>query len=1073
MNPRLHLRPNPWAWAVYLCAGIALVAAYFALPLGPDTRAVLDVVFPLANVIAVIVGVRWFRPDRLRPFILFAIGMTFFVFYNGVRSFRILFLDADVGAAPGQDLFQSIGYVVIIAALISLIYSREGRGARDKSSLIDASIIVIGAAMLAWIFLLAPFAHDSSIAVSERLFKMLYPVANLILLAVSVRLAVSRGARSPALGLLLVAMVSSLVGNTLALDAIESLGFLPPDDPINIAFFLAYVFAGAGPLHPTMTTLTQVGQRESRLSRARIALFLGASMTGIAAYFIERARGQEVDVPIILVGSLLIFLLVLVRLAGLSTAMRRSEERFRSLIQNASDAFAIIEPDGTIRYVSPAVQRIVGHSPEELTGQSCFDLVHPDDIASASLFFGDVLGQHGEVHEILLRARRKEDGWTWVQLSAKNLLSDPAVFGIVANFHDVTAETDAEDALRRSERNSRLLFESSPLPMWVYDRQSLAFLAVNDAAIAHYGYSRNEFLSMNITEIRPPEEMIRLLEDLERDRPDYQSSGQWIHRTRDGRLIDVEVLSHTIAYEGRSAALVVTQDVTERNRVAKEKDALEGQLRQSQKLEAVGQLAGGVAHDFNNLLAVISNYSRFVRDELPEDGTSREDMDQVLNAADKAARLVRQLLAFSRREIVKPEIVDLNDVVSDIHKMLRRTIKESINLVVDLTDDLWSTQIDRGQLEQVLLNLAVNADSAMPDGGTLEIRTANRTIDEEAAAQRAELSVGSYVCLTVSDDGEGMSEEVAAHVFEPFFTTKAVGEGTGLGLSTVYGIVKQAGGYVYVYTEEGRGTTFNIYLPATDVVVRDMHPSALDPDAHSGNETILVVEDEVGVRSITKRILEGAGYKVLVAETPAAALEMADAEEMHLLLTDVIMPGLSGRELAGRLQAKRPDMKVIFMSGYTDEIIARQGVLDEGVTFLQKPFGAEDLLPLVREVLSKPQESLVPRSPGVLIVDDEEPMRDVLRLLLESSNYRVVGEACSGQEAIDMAAELRPELVVLDHLMPGMNGAQAAIRLRTASPESKICAFSAVLTDRPVWADAFLTKERIGELPPVLDGLAS
>ena len=1073
MRARGEVRPVPWAWTLYVGIGAALVAAYFALPLAPEVRAILDLVFPVANVIAILVGVMWFRPDRVRPFILFAIGMGLFACYNAVRSMRILFFDGDVGAAPGQDIFQSLGYVVIIAALISLIYSREGRGARDRSSLIDASIIVIGAAMLAWVFVLAPFAHDSSIPVTDRLFKMAYPVANLILLAVSVRLAVSRGARSPAFFLLCVAMVVSLIGNTLSLSAIESLGYLPPDDPINVAFFLAYIFAGAAPLHPTMRTLTDIGDRESRLSRTRIALFLGASITGTAAYFIERARGEEVDVPVILLGSLAIFLLVLVRLAGLSKAMRRSEERFRSLVQHASDAYAILEPDGAIRYVSPAAERVSGYSPEELLGKNTFDLTHPDDRASATLFFGDVLSDPGGVHEILLRVKRKDGTWGWLQLSAKNLLDDPAVLGIVSNFHDVTEKTEAEDALRRSERNSRLLFESSPLPMWVYDRETLAFLAVNDAAIAHYGWSRNELLSMNITEIRPPEEMIRLLEDLEADRPDLQRSGSWIHKTKDGRLIDVEVLSHTIEYEGRAAALVLVQDVTDRNRVAKEKDNLERQLRQSQKLEAVGQLAGGVAHDFNNLLAVILNYSRFVREDLPEDAASREDMDQILSAAEKAARLVKQLLAFSRREIVKPEIVDLNDVVTDINKMLRRTIKESINLVVDLSDELWSTQADRGQLEQVILNLAVNADAAMPDGGTLEIRTVNRFIDDEAAAQKAELNSGNYVCLTVSDDGVGMSEDVAAHIFEPFFTTKAVGEGTGLGLSTVYGIVKQAGGYVYVYSEEGRGTTFNVYMPAIEGSVEEAHVEMLDVADHRGNETILVVEDEPGVRSIAKRILEGAGYEVIVFESPGEALGAIDDWHVDLLLTDVIMPDLSGRELAGKLQARQPDMKVIFMSGYTDEIIARQGVLDDGVTFLQKPFGSDDLLPLVRDTLSKPQESLSPRSPGVLIVDDEAPMRDVLRLLLETSNYNIVGEASSGQQAIELATELRPELIVLDHLMPEMNGAQAAIRLRTASPESKICAFSAVLTSKPSWADAFLTKERIGELPPILDGLAS
>jgi two-component system cell cycle sensor histidine kinase/response regulator CckA len=517
----------------------------------------------------------------------------------------------------------------------------------------------------------------------------------------------------------------------------------------------------------------------------------------------------------------------------------------------------------------------------------------------------------------------------------------------------------------------------------------------------------------------------------------------------------------------------VAQDVTEKKRVESEKEKLEGQLRQSQKLEAVGQLAGGVAHDSNNLLAVILNYGKFVQEDLEPGTSTHEDVTQVLSAADKAARLVKQLLAFSRREIVKPEIIDLNDVVDELHRLLARTTKESIKIVVDLGEDLWRTNADPGQIEQVLLNLAVNADAAMPDGGTLSIRTSNQHLSEEAAAQRAELTPGNYVCVSVSDDGVGMSEATAAHMFEPFFTTKGIGEGTGLGLSTVYGIVKQAGGYIYAYSEEGRGTTFNIYLPATDAVALSKTVGPFPTTARDGSGTILVVEDEDGVRAITERILTEGGYDVLVASDPFTAFDLAsETDRIDLLLTDVIMPGLSGRELAHRLQSLRPGLKTVFMSGYTDEIIARQGVLEDGVTFLQKPFGADDLLSLVRDVLDDDRHPRLERASTVLVVDDEEPMRQVLELVLGTHGFKVVGSAASASEAIEMARDHHPDLIILDQSMPGTTGAEAAPKLREASPQSKICAFSGILVDPPSWADAFLSKEKIGELPPMLEELS-
>jgi CheY-like chemotaxis protein len=346
------------------------------------------------------------------------------------------------------------------------------------------------------------------------------------------------------------------------------------------------------------------------------------------------------------------------------------------------------------------------------------------------------------------------------------------------------------------------------------------------------------------------------------------------------------------------------------------------------------------------------NYGRFVQDDLAPESPAHEDVTQILTAADKAAGLVKQLLAFSRREIVKPEIIDLNEVVEEMHKILSRTTKESIDLVVELSDDLWRTNADPGRIEQVLLNLAVNADAAMPNGGTLAITTSNRCLTEEVAAEKAELRPGDYVCISVTDNGVGMSEATAARIFEPFFTTKGTGEGTGLGLATVYGIVKQADGYIYADSEEGRGTTFDIYLPATEAALKAVDSPSFVVDSAPRTGSILVVEDEDGVRAITKRILEEAGYDVLVAADPLIALEMAsDGTSIDLLLTDVIMPGLSGRELAYRLLSMRPALKTIFMSGYNDEIIARQGVLEDGLSFLQKPFGPEDLLTIVRDVL--------------------------------------------------------------------------------------------------------------------------
>jgi nitrogen-specific signal transduction histidine kinase/DNA-binding response OmpR family regulator len=390
------------------------------------------------------------------------------------------------------------------------------------------------------------------------------------------------------------------------------------------------------------------------------------------------------------------------------------------------------------------------------------------------------------------------------------------------------------------------------------------------------------------------------------------------------------------------------EDVTERR-------TLEQQLRQSQKMEAVGRLAGGIAHDFNNLLMVISGYSEFLLERLGSDPSLRGPAQEIASASDRASSLTRQLLAFSRKQMLTPRILDLNGVVTENIKMLTRMIGEDIDLVMVPGMNLGAVRADAGQIEQVIMNLAVNARDAMPSGGKLTIETSNMTLDEEYARFHPPLQPGDYIMVAISDTGAGMDMETQSHIFEPFFTTKGP-KGTGLGLSTVYGIVKQSGGYIWVYSEVGKGTTFKIYLPrvaSTNEAVAPLSARAGAQRVEPGTETILVVEDEANLRALARQFLERQGYKVIEAADGAVAMQIAVAHEgvIHLLLTDVIMPGMNGRELAQRISEIRPNVKILYMSGYTENVVGHNGTLDAGVRLLQKPFTLRELKIKVREVL--------------------------------------------------------------------------------------------------------------------------
>jgi two-component system cell cycle sensor histidine kinase/response regulator CckA len=506
----------------------------------------------------------------------------------------------------------------------------------------------------------------------------------------------------------------------------------------------------------------------------------------------------------------------------------------------------------------------------------------------------------------------------------------------------------SEEALRKKEEMFRLLFNNNPLPTFVIDQETLRFLEVNDAAIQQYGYSLAEFREMTALEIRPEAERAKYIEHVRQSHDDGPHTGHWQHRKKDGKIFQVEIISHELDYSGRRVRLVVAQDTSERH-------LLEQQLRQSQKMEAVGRLAGGIAHDFNNLLMVIKGHTELLLNVLPPAEQYSRKIEQIERAADRASALTRQLLAFSRLQVLQPRVMNLNVVVDDMGRLLPRMIGEDVELLIRTTEDLGAIRADASQMEQVIMNLAVNARDAMPGGGKLLIETSNAELDSAYNTRHPIVRQGQYVLLAVSDTGTGMNAETQAHIFEPFFTTKAQGKGTGLGLATVYGIVKQSGGFIWVYSELGRGTSFKIYLPRVDQPVECVSPAPSVSEVPGGSATILLTEDEQDVREVARQFLESGGYAVIEARDGAEALGFVHKHEgaINLLVTDMVMPGMTGLELAARMKEKRPGLRILYMSGYSDRAAAESLQSDPSMRLLTKPFSRWALLRAVHELLKK------------------------------------------------------------------------------------------------------------------------
>ncbi len=624
------------------------------------------------------------------------------------------------------------------------------------------------------------------------------------------------------------------------------------------------------------------------------------------------------------------------------TKLRRSEHDYRVLFESAVVPIVIFDPESErILQANAAACELYGVAPGGLVGARMKDFTK--DIARSEEQVADLLRtgtcqRFESVHQ-------RRDGKEIEILVSSSVIQYGGRKAILSFNRDITERKRAEQALIRLRR----AVDASGEVIFMTDREGI-ITSINPEFTRLYGYTPDEVVGKTTPRILKSGNMSA--DDYKRFWNAIQEKrvvrGTIVNRAKDGHLISVESSVNPIQDEPGEIIgfLAIQRDVTGRKQ-------LERQFLQAQKMEAVGRLAGGVAHDFNNLLTVINGYTDLMLEGGAPGSSARSHLEEIRRAGDRASALTRQLLAFSRRQVVMPVVLDLNAIVEGMHKMLRRLIREDIEFHTSFAPDLGGVKADAGQIEQVIMNLAVNARDAMPKGGKLIIETANVELDDEYVRAHPDVTPGRYVLLALSDTGWGMDVETQSHIFEPFFTTKHAGKGTGLGLSTVYGIVKQSGGHVNVYSEAGQGTVFKVYLPRIDEPVEAVTGASTQAAELTGSETVLLAEDEPSVRSLAAEAMRGNGYAVLEAgdAEQALALWAQHSEKIDLLLSDVVMPGMNGKELADRLKQLRPELKVLFISGYTADAIAQHGILEEGVVLLSKPFTPRDLLAKLRQIL--------------------------------------------------------------------------------------------------------------------------
>jgi PAS domain S-box-containing protein len=659
-------------------------------------------------------------------------------------------------------------------------------------------------------------------------------------------------------------------------------------------------------------------------------------------------------------GRMVVFLRDITEHRHVRTALAQSEQLLRHLTDNLPNAVVyqlIAEPDGGRRFtfVSRAVERL-----NEVTVAQV--------LADANAIYQQVLPEYLEVVRqreaqalahltplrVTVQSRLPSGRLRWFEYTStpRHQADGRLVWDGVEV--DVTEHHESEAAIKKSEEKFAKAFKASPVPVSINAMEDGKYVEVNEVFLNTIGFQREQVIGRTSTELGVwvgKGDRRRFVEALSKKGSLQNFPLQY--RMRSGEIRDFLMFSERIELEGKPCSLNFNFDITERKRAEEEKAKLEAQLQQAQKMESVGRLAGGVAHDFNNMLGVILGYAEIALSQVNPSDPMHADLEEIVTAAQRSAKITRQLLAFARKQTVAPRVLDLNETVAGMNKMLARLVSEEIQLDWRPDPELWLVKVDPNQIEQVLANLCVNARDAIAGAGRITIATGNASFEAEQCAARPEVLPGEYVFLAVSDDGCGMDPATLAHIFEPFFTTKGVGEGTGLGLAMVYGAVQQNNGFVTAKSAPGLGATFTIYLPR---YLGEMGPAQLDdgPGAlMGGRETILLVEDEAAILTLTTKMLQRRGYTVLAARTPEEAGRLAENHpgRIDLLLTDVIMPGTNGRALWQRLSHFRPDLKCLFMSGYPADAIADRGMLDEGAHFIQKPFAKKQLAVKVRQAL--------------------------------------------------------------------------------------------------------------------------
>ncbi len=641
-------------------------------------------------------------------------------------------------------------------------------------------------------------------------------------------------------------------------------------------------------------------------------------------------------------------------------ALHDSEERLKSILKSIPDIIYRLDPKGNITFISAAIERY-GYRVADLLGKNIINLVHPEDKEKAKYRINE--RRTGERRTKLFEIRLItadgepvyfEDRTQAVPMEPVFLLeaeglyasSQPrqnAFLGTQGIARDITDRKKTEGEVSMLAQALKCISEC----VTVTDLKN-NIIFVNDAFLAKYGYERHELIGKPISIVRAQTIQNENVEDILPQTVNGGWKGEVLNKRKDGVEFPIHLSTSVINdASGYPMALIgVATDITDRKR-------LETQLQQSQKLEAIGKLAGGIAHDFNNLLTVIQGYSDLIISKISVNDPIHNQIRQINEAANRAESLTRQLLAFSRKQIMKPRVIDLNNLIHEMEDMLMRLIGADIKFIINLSSDLGKIKADPGQIEQVIMNLVVNARDAMQNGGTLTIDTINMVLDQNFKDRYPEAVIGNYIQLQISDTGFGMDKETQAHIFEPFFTTKEKGEGTGLGLATVYGIIKQSGGYIYVQSEMTKGTIFNLYFPRVDEPLDYEEKTRIADINLYGNETILVVEDQDEVRHLIMEALKVYGYNVLEAPHGGSALLTCEKYDgnIDLIISDIVMPQMNGQELVDRLLPLQPDMKVLFISGYSEDIFSGRNVLDPGMLYVQKPFTPVELLGKVRHVL--------------------------------------------------------------------------------------------------------------------------